>query len=45
MGMHMQDVYVLRPNDYREYITASLDTTLAPGKLYKSFFFVNLADK
>ncbi|WP_052188144.1 OmpA family protein [Cellulophaga sp. Hel_I_12] len=38
-------MYMYAPNDYREYITASLNTPLTQGKLYKVSFLVNLADK
>lgn len=38
-------MYMYAPQDYREYITAELETTLEKDKLYKVSFMVNLADK
>lgn len=37
-------MYLFAANDYREYITAELETTLEKDKLYKVSFMVNLAD-
>lgn len=38
-------MYMYAPQDYREYITAALETTLEKGKSYKISFMINLADK
>lgn len=38
-------MYLYAPQDYREYITAELETTLEEGKSYKISFMINLADK
>ncbi|WP_405248195.1 OmpA family protein [Cellulophaga sp. Asnod2-G02] len=37
-------MYLYAPNDYREYITAELETPLEKDKLYKVSFMVSLAD-
>ena len=38
-------LYLYAPKDYREYITAELETSLAKDKLYKVSFMINLADE
>ena len=38
-------LYLYAPKDYREYITAELETALEKDKLYKVSFMVNLADE
>jgi len=44
-GKGYAGLYLLGPNNYREYLQGTLSKTLLPGKKYRLSFYLNLADK
>jgi len=44
-GKGYSGLYLYAPNDYREYIQATLTQTLIPGKKYQVSFYVSLAER
>lgn len=44
-GIGYSGLYLYAPNDYREYIQATLTTALVEGKKYQISFYVSLAER